>query len=86
LQSGATSAKAPPRTNPINFSSGRKRNYGEIAYSRRRSERSAYTLVIEFENNSSLTVNVKPTPESSGPSEKWMNCLAAFLQHQRPPQ
>jgi hypothetical protein len=48
--------------------------------------RSAYTLVVEFENNSSLTVNVKPTPEISGPSEKWMNCLAAFLQHQRPPQ
>src|SRR5271166_2941029 len=24
--------------------------------------RSAYTLVVEFENNSSLTVNVKPTP------------------------
>jgi hypothetical protein len=36
--------------------------------------RSAYTLVVEFENNSSLTVNVKPTPESSGPSEKWMSC------------
>ena len=48
--------------------------------------RSAYTLVVEFENNSSLTVNVKPTPEISGPSEKWMNCLAAFLQHQSPPQ
>jgi hypothetical protein len=47
---------------------------------------SAYTLVVEFENNSSMTVNVKPTPEISGPSEKWMNCLAAFLQHQRPPQ
>src|SRR5947209_3967912 len=47
--------------------------------------RGAYTLAIELENNSSLTVNVKPTPEISDPSEKWNKCSIAMMEH-RPPQ
>jgi hypothetical protein len=47
--------------------------------------RGAYTLAVEFENNSSLIVNVKPTPEIFGPSEKWNKCSIAIMEH-RPPQ
>lgn len=47
--------------------------------------RGAYTLAVDFENNSSLIVNVTPTPEIFGPSEKWNLCSIAIMEH-RPPQ
>lgn len=43
-----------------------------------------YTLAVDFENNSSLIVNVRPTPEIFGPSEKWNKCSVAIVEH-RPP-
>ena len=46
--------------------------------------RGAYTLAVEFENNASLTINVKPTPEMLDPSEKWLKCSVAIMQHQKP--
>jgi len=48
--------------------------------------RGAYTLAVDFQNNASLIVNVKPTPEIFGPSEKWNKCSIAIMQHQPPPR
>jgi hypothetical protein len=44
----------------------------------------AYTLVVELENNASLTINVKPTAEMLEPSEKWMKCGVAVMEHRKP--
>jgi hypothetical protein len=46
--------------------------------------RGAYSLAVEFENNSSLIINVKPTPEIFNPANKWNACSIAVMQHQRP--
>lgn len=46
--------------------------------------RGAYTLAVDFENNSSLVVNVKPTPEIFDPAQKWNLCSVAIMQHQQP--
>ena len=43
-----------------------------------------YKLAVEFENNSSVVVNVKPTPESYGASEKWNKCNIAIMEHREP--
>ena len=43
-----------------------------------------YTLAVDLENNTSVIVNVKPTPEIFGPSEKWNKCSIAIMQHQLP--
>jgi hypothetical protein len=47
--------------------------------------RGIYTVAVDFENNSSLIVNVKPTPEIFKPAEKWNKCSIAIMQHQPPP-
>jgi hypothetical protein len=47
--------------------------------------RGAYTLAVDFENNSSLIVNVRPTPDIFSPSEKWNKCSIAIMQHRSPP-
>jgi hypothetical protein len=44
----------------------------------------AYTLVVELENNASLTINIKPTSEMLEPSEKWMKCNVAIMEHRKP--
>ena len=43
-----------------------------------------YQLVVEFEDHTSLTVNVRPTPEIFDASEKWNKCSIAIMQHQLP--
>jgi hypothetical protein len=43
-----------------------------------------YSLAVDFENNASLIVNVKPTPDIFEPSEKWNKCSIAIMQHQQP--
>ena len=43
-----------------------------------------YTLVVELENNASLTINVKPMAEMLEPSEKWMKCTVAIMEHRKP--
>ena len=45
----------------------------------------AYTLAVDFENNSSAIVKVSPTPDIFGPSGKWSSCSIAIMEH-RPPQ
>ena len=45
----------------------------------------AYTLAVDFENNSSVIVKVTPTPDIFGPSGKWSACSVAIMEH-RPPQ
>jgi hypothetical protein len=44
----------------------------------------AYTLVVELENNTSLTINVKPTSEMLEPSLKWTKCAIAISRHRKP--
>jgi len=46
--------------------------------------RGAYTLAVEFENNSGLIVNVKPTPEIFDATTEWNKCSIAIMQHQSP--
>jgi hypothetical protein len=48
--------------------------------------RGAYTLYVEFQNNSSLTVDVKPTGEIVDASTKWTKCSVAIMQRQKPPE
>jgi hypothetical protein len=43
-----------------------------------------YTLVVEFEKNASLIVNVKPTPEIFDAGEKWNKCSIALMEHRSP--
>jgi hypothetical protein len=47
--------------------------------------RGEYKLAVEFENDTSLIVNVKPTPEIFKPAEKWNLCSIAIIEY-RPPQ
>ncbi len=44
-----------------------------------------YTLGVDFEKNSSLIFNVKPTPEIFDASDKWNKCSIALMEH-RPVQ
>lgn len=46
----------------------------------------AYALTVEFENNSSLIVNVKQTPEIFSQNVKWYECQLAVMKHRPPPQ
>jgi hypothetical protein len=46
--------------------------------------RGAYKLAVEFEDHTSLIVNVRPTPEIFDASEKWNKCSIAIMQHQPP--
>jgi hypothetical protein len=43
-----------------------------------------YTLVVEFEKNASLIVNVKPTPEQLTEGMKWNKCSIASMEHRSP--
>jgi len=43
-----------------------------------------YELAVEFENNSSLVVKVKPTPEILDASGKWNECSIAIMEHRSP--
>jgi hypothetical protein len=46
--------------------------------------RGVYTLAVELENHSILSVNVHPTPELFDAGEKWDKCSIAILQHRTP--
>jgi hypothetical protein len=46
--------------------------------------RGAYTLVVELENNVSLTINVKPMPEMLDAAQKWTKCSLAIMEHRKP--
>ncbi len=46
---------------------------------------SAYQLAVDFENNSSLIVNVRGTPQLLDAGQKWNKCNLALMEH-RPPQ
>jgi hypothetical protein len=46
--------------------------------------RGKYTLAVEFENQSSLAINVRPTPQIFKPGEDWNKCGLALMQHQTP--
>jgi hypothetical protein len=43
-----------------------------------------YELAVELENNSSLVVKVKPTPEILDASGKWNECSIAIMEHRLP--
>jgi hypothetical protein len=43
-----------------------------------------YILSVEFKDHSTITVNVKPTPEIFDASEKWNQCGIAIMEHQPP--
>jgi hypothetical protein len=47
--------------------------------------RGAYQLAVDFENNSSLIVDVKPTPQILDAGEKWNKCSIALMEHRTPP-
>jgi hypothetical protein len=46
--------------------------------------RGTYGLAVEFENSSSLTINVRPTEGILNADEKWTKCSIAIMQHQVP--
>jgi hypothetical protein len=45
-----------------------------------------YKLAVDFENDSSLVFNVKPTPEMLDATTNWNKCGIAIMKHQSPAQ
>lgn len=43
-----------------------------------------YDLAVDFEDNSSLVVRVKPTSEISDAATKWNECSIAIMEHRSP--
>jgi hypothetical protein len=46
--------------------------------------RGIYQLAVDFENNWSLVINVKPTLRILDTSEKWNKCSLALMEHRSP--
>jgi hypothetical protein len=43
--------------------------------------RGKFALVVELENQSTVTLNVRPSPEIFDPTEKWSKCSIAIMEH-----
>jgi hypothetical protein len=44
-----------------------------------------YRLAVEFENNESLILDVRPTPEIYDAATMWNECIIAIMEHRAPP-